>query len=174
LQCPEKLSEQFTFQMCANNLDPQIATYVGTAEPQNFDVLVFKASNVERQLARQKAIQSKQEEIKRPNKKGESMATFVKASPNPTNYENFNNGKGKQKEGARRLTLQERKEKKYPFNDDDIQGIFDELMTAKALSLPELKRPAEINMTNDPKYCSYHRAPYRRFLCLQRHNRRYD
>jgi len=49
--------------MCANNLDPQIATYVGsTAEPQNFDALMSKASNVERQLARQKTTQPKREE----------------------------------------------------------------------------------------------------------------
>jgi len=52
LQCLEKLSEQSAVQMCANNLGPQIATYIGTAEPQNFDALVSKASNVERQLAR--------------------------------------------------------------------------------------------------------------------------
>ena len=125
--------------MYANNLHPQIATYVGTAEPQNFGALVSKASNVDRQLARQKAIQPKREEIKRPNKKGELMATFVKANPKPTNGRNFNNSKGKQRKGARRLTLQERKEKKYPFDDDDVQGIFDELMVAKALSLPEPK-----------------------------------
>ena len=131
LQCPEKLSEQSAVQMCANNLDPQVATYVGTAEPQNFDALVSKASNVERQLARQKAIQPKREEIKRPNKKGESMATFVRASPKPINGGNLNKGKDKQKERARRLTLQERKEKKYPFDVDDAQGIFDELMAAK-------------------------------------------
>jgi len=48
LQCPEKLSEQSTVQMRGNNLDPQIATYIGIAEPQNFDALMSKASNVER------------------------------------------------------------------------------------------------------------------------------
>jgi len=30
-------------------------------------------------------------------------------------------------------------------------------MAIKALSLPEPKRPAEVNMINDPKYCSHHR-----------------
>jgi len=85
--------------MCANNLDPQIATHVGTAEPQNFYTLVSKASNVERQLAHQKSIQSKRKEIKRPTKKGELMATFVRTSPKPTNGGNFNkNDNGKQKE----------------------------------------------------------------------------
>ena len=95
LQCPKKLSEQSAVQMCANNLNPQIATYVGIAEPQNFNALASKVSNVERQLARQKSIQPNREEIKRPIKKGESMATFVRTSPKPTNGGNFNNGKGK-------------------------------------------------------------------------------
>jgi len=85
--------------MCANNLDPQIATYISIAKPQNFDALVSKASNVERQLARQKTTQPKREEVKRPTKKGDSTATFVRTSPKPTNNGNFNkNAKVKQKE----------------------------------------------------------------------------
>ena len=52
-----------------------------------------------------------------------------------------------------------RKERKEVSDDDDDddQGIFYELMAAKAFFLPKAKRPAEVNMTNDPKYCSYHR-----------------
>ena len=30
-------------------------------------------------------------------------------------------------------------------------------MAAKAISLPDPKRPAEINKTSDPRYCPYHR-----------------
>ena len=100
MQCLKKLSEQPVVQMCAKDLDPQIATYVGTAEPQNLDALMPKASNEERQLARQRTTQSKREEIKRPNKKGDSIATLVRTSPKPTNGGNFNNGKGEQKEGG--------------------------------------------------------------------------
>jgi len=62
LQWLEKLSEQSAVQMCANSLDPQIATYIGTAEPQNVDVLVSKAGNVERQLACQRNTQPRREE----------------------------------------------------------------------------------------------------------------
>jgi len=82
--------------MCLNNLRPQIATYIGTVEPQNFDALVSEAINVERQLARRKSIQANREEIKGPKKKEESMATFFRTSPKPTNGRKFNkNGKGK-------------------------------------------------------------------------------
>jgi len=45
---------------------------------------------VERQLAHQKNLQPKREEIKRPAVKGESMATFVRTNPKPTNGGNFN------------------------------------------------------------------------------------
>ena len=83
------------------------------------------------------------------------MATFVKRS-RPTNDGNISKN-GKQREEGRRITLQERKEKNYPFDDDDVQGIFDELMAAKAISLPEPKRLVEVNKTNDPRYFPYHR-----------------
>jgi len=82
------------------------------------------------------------------------MATFVRTNPKPTNDKNFKNkmAKTSKKEEGRQLTFQERKEKKYPFDDDDVQGIFDELMVAKAISLPKRKRPVVANITNDPKY----------------------
>ena len=54
LQCSEKLTEQSAVQICSNNLLPEIATFIGTAEPQSFDALVSKASNVERQVAHKK------------------------------------------------------------------------------------------------------------------------
>ncbi|KAL8151400.1 hypothetical protein V2J09_021208 [Rumex salicifolius] len=43
-----------------------------------------------------------------------------------------------------------------PRNLRELRGIFDELMEAKALTLPEPKRPNEVGMTNYPKYFPYH------------------
>ena len=86
-------------------------------------------------------------EGKKPQKKGEAMATFV------------NNGRqnGKGKEGLKKLTLEEKKKIKYSFHDDDVEGIFNELMKEKAIQLPEPKRPSEVDKINDPNYCRYHR-----------------
>jgi len=101
----ESLSEQSAVQMCANNLDPQIAIYIGTVEPQNFDALISKTRNMERQLTHQKSAQPKREESKSLTKKGESTAIFMKTSPKPTNGGTFNkNSKGKQKDEGRQLT----------------------------------------------------------------------
>ena len=74
------------------------------------------------------------------------MATFV------------NNGRqnGKGKEGLKKLTLEKRKKIKYSFHDDDVEGIFNELMKEKAIQLPEPKIPSEVDKIDDLKYCHYH------------------
>ena len=148
-----QLTEQSAVQMCSNNLLPEIATYIGTVEPQSFDALVSKANNVERQIARQKStmqrgcnLEEKNTKGKKPRNNGEVMATFV------------NNGRqnGKGKEGLKNLTLEEKKKTKYSFHDDDVEGIFNELMKEKAIQLPEPKRPFEVDKIDDLKYCHYH------------------
>ena len=85
--------------MCANNLDPQIATYIGTVKSQSFDTLVSKASNVKRQYAGQKGAQSKREKGKSLTKKGELTAIFIKTNTNLSNSgHTYKNGERKQKE----------------------------------------------------------------------------
>ncbi|KAI5338992.1 hypothetical protein L3X38_018264 [Prunus dulcis] len=132
--------------MCYNNFLPEIATFVATAEPQSFDTLVSKASNVEIHIARQKTttkiqVGEKKNEGKKTFKKGESMANFIK-------MDKKNDG-GKGKEETRRLTLKERKEVKYTFDDEDVETILDELLAAKAIKLPEPKCPAEVGDDNE-------------------------
>ncbi|KAL0313517.1 UNVERIFIED_CONTAM: hypothetical protein Sradi_5751000 [Sesamum radiatum] len=47
--------------------------------------------------------------------------------------------------------------KQYPFLDCDVFGIFDDLLNANLIELPELKLLEEAGKTDDPKYCKYHR-----------------
>ena len=149
LQCSEKLTEHSAVQMCSNNLLPEIATFVSTAEPQTFEALVSKASNVERQVARKKFMTQKASfKDHETHSTDESLATFVKTDTKS------NACKGK--EGSRKLTLKERKEVKYSFDDDDVEQIFNELYKAKAIELPKPKRMSEVNKTKDPRYCRYH------------------
>ncbi|KAM1786196.1 hypothetical protein ACFX12_039014 [Malus domestica] len=163
LQCMEKISEFSAVQICYNNLIPEIATFVGIAEPRTFDELVSKASNVEKQMSRKNVIgkmiqdlenksDTKNGDNKRMSKKGDSMATFVKVDKKSDNIK-----RKEETKGTRRLSLKERKEVKYSFDDEDVGTIFDELLAAKMITLPEPKRPAEVNKTDDPKYCRYHR-----------------
>ncbi|KAL0462265.1 UNVERIFIED_CONTAM: hypothetical protein Slati_0114100 [Sesamum latifolium] len=47
--------------------------------------------------------------------------------------------------------------KQYPFFDSNVSGIFDDLLEANLIDLPEMKRPEEAERKDDPKYCKYHR-----------------
>ncbi|KAL0463616.1 UNVERIFIED_CONTAM: hypothetical protein Slati_0249200 [Sesamum latifolium] len=46
--------------------------------------------------------------------------------------------------------------RQYPFLESDISGIFDDLLEANLIDLPEMKRPKEAEWRDDPKYCKYH------------------
>ena len=150
LQCMEKISEFSAVQICYNNLIPEIATFVGIAEPRTFDELVSKASNVEKQMSQKnvfgKMIQDLEKrsdtnkgDDKRTAKEGDFMATFVKVDK-----KNDNVKRKEETKGTRRPSLKERKEVKYSFDDEDVGTIFDELLAAKMITLPEPKRPAEV------------------------------
>ncbi|KAM1902165.1 hypothetical protein ACFX1X_031351 [Malus domestica] len=57
----------------------------------------------------------------------------------------------------RRRTLKELEEKIYPFPDSDIVAMLDDLLDKKVISLPECRRPEEMNRTDNPRYCKFHR-----------------
>ncbi|KAL0420245.1 UNVERIFIED_CONTAM: hypothetical protein Slati_3047400 [Sesamum latifolium] len=53
----------------------------------------------------------------------------------------------------RKLTLKEMQVKQYPLLDSDVSEIFDDLLEANLIDLPEMKRPEEAKRKDDPKYC---------------------
>ncbi|XP_070665133.1 uncharacterized protein [Malus domestica] len=57
----------------------------------------------------------------------------------------------------RRRTLKELEEKTYPFPDSDIVAKLKDLLDKKVIDLPECRRPEEMNRTNNPRYCKFHR-----------------
>ena len=52
--------------------------------------------------------------------------------------------------------MKERQERKYPFSDSDVLRIFNKLLKANLIELPEMKCPRKANKINDPNYCKYH------------------
>ena len=113
VQCSDKLTEQSAVQICSNNLLPEIAAFVSTAEPQTFDELVSKASNVERHVARKKIPIEMLFKSERVDSTGDSLATFVKTSETSNTCD--------RDDMSRELTLRERKKVKYSFADEDVE-----------------------------------------------------
>ncbi|KAK4394233.1 hypothetical protein Sango_1894100 [Sesamum angolense] len=46
--------------------------------------------------------------------------------------------------------------RQYSFLDSDDFGIFDDLLEANLIGLPEMKQPEEAERKDDLKYCKYH------------------
>ena len=64
---------------------------------------------------------------------------------------------GWQKNEIRRLTFKEREQKVYPFLDEDVPIILEQLLQLKLIELPECRRPKDMGKVDDPNYCRYHR-----------------
>ena len=59
--------------------------------------------------------------------------------------------------GRQRSSIQELLKKQYVFRRELVKDMFDQLMEHQALNLPDPRRPEQVNMTNNPLYCPYHR-----------------
>ena len=57
----------------------------------------------------------------------------------------------------KKLSLKDMQGKQYPFLDSDVPDMFDEMLKAGMIELPEMKRPEEAGRAGDPNYCKYHR-----------------
>ncbi|XP_050160020.1 uncharacterized protein LOC126633451 [Malus sylvestris] len=57
----------------------------------------------------------------------------------------------------RKRTLKELEEKTYPFPDSDVAAMLEDLLENKVIGLPECRRPEEMNRTDSPRYCKFHR-----------------
>ncbi|PIN26241.1 hypothetical protein CDL12_01008 [Handroanthus impetiginosus] len=88
----------------------------------------------------------------------ESMAVKAATVKFPTMEKKNNDKVENQRASSGKQTLKEMQEKEYPFPDSDVPHIFDELLARKLIELPQPKRPEEVEKTNDPKYCKYHRV----------------
>ncbi|KAB2596966.1 hypothetical protein D8674_032416 [Pyrus ussuriensis x Pyrus communis] len=70
----------------------------------------------------------------------------------------------------RRRTLKELEEKTYPFPDSDVVAMLKDLLDKKVIDLPECKRPEDMNRTDSPRYCKFHRFishPTEKFFVLK-------
>ena len=109
---------------------------MGSAKPQNFDGLVSMASNV---LPFKKLHNLKGKESKgQPRKESRWLPLSEQAQNQPIMEISAKMAKASKKRNAND-SLSRKEKTTYPFNDDDAQGIIDELMAAKVISLLEPK-----------------------------------
>ncbi|KAM2914122.1 hypothetical protein COP2_044690 [Malus domestica] len=57
----------------------------------------------------------------------------------------------------RRRTLKKLEEKTYPFPNSDVVAMLKDLLDKKVIDLPDCRQPEEMNRTDSPRYCKFHR-----------------
>lgn len=86
-----------------------------------------------------------------------SPKTVVNASTSNNGGNGNSNNNNQVKPGPRPpITLSEMKNKPYSFRRDKVEKIFRDAMN-NGLRLPESKRPGDMEKSDDPNFCPYHR-----------------
>ncbi|KAM2144280.1 hypothetical protein ACFX1R_047981 [Malus domestica] len=167
LDCKDRLSETSSIEMCIQGMQWGLQYILQGIKPRTFEELATRAHDMELSIAHH----GKKEPIA-DYKNDKVLGTKVeKAAWKPTKEAMTVNtapvkistrGKAIQTEAfrdqeMRRRTLKELEEKIYPFPDSDVVAMLDDLLDKKVISLPECRRPEEMNRTDSPRYCKFHR-----------------
>ncbi|KAM1311052.1 hypothetical protein PS1_007558 [Malus domestica] len=166
LDCKDRLSETSSIEMCIQGMQWGLQYILQGIKPCTFEELATRAHDMELSIA----YHGKKEPIA-DYKNDKVLGTKVeKAAWKPTKEAMTVNtapvkistrGKAIQTEAfrdqeMRRRTLKELEEKTYPFPDSDVVAMLDDLLDKRVISLPECRRPEEINRTDSPRYCKFH------------------
>ena len=68
------------------------------------------------------------------------------------------------------LAFKEREQKVYPFPDEDVPNILEQLLQMKLIELSECKQPEGMGKVDDLNYCKYHRIighPIQKFFVFK-------
>ncbi|KAM1118965.1 hypothetical protein ACFX15_042420 [Malus domestica] len=167
LDCKDRLSEISSIEMCIQGMQWGLQYILQGIKPRTFEELATRAHDMELSIAHH----GKKEPIT-DYKNDKVLGTKVeKAAWKPTKEAMTVNtapvkistrGKVIQTEAfrdqeMRRRTLKELEEKLYPFPDSDVVAMLDNLLDKKVISLPECRRPEEMNRTDNLRYCKFHR-----------------
>ncbi|KAM1773934.1 hypothetical protein ACFX12_043368 [Malus domestica] len=177
LDCKDRLSEISSIEMCIQGMQWGLQYILQGIKPRTFEELATRAHDMELSIAhhgkKEPITDFKKDKVftsradnhgKKPAKEAfTTNTTPIKTSSAPIKI-SFNNKAKEIKRSEPSHTqdrykniLRELEQKVYPFPDSDMDAMLDDLLEKKVIELPECKHPEEMNRTNDPKYCKYHR-----------------
>ncbi|KAM2951141.1 hypothetical protein COP2_000683 [Malus domestica] len=167
LNCKDRLLETSSIEMCIQGMQWGLQYILQGIKPRTFEELATRAHNMELSIAhhgkKEPIADYKNDKVVGPKEEKTAWKpTKETMTVNTAPVKISTRGKAIQTEAfrdqeMRRRTLNELEEKTYPFPDFDVVAMLDDLLDKKVISLPECRRPEEMNCTDSPRYCKFHR-----------------
>ncbi|KAM1798587.1 hypothetical protein ACFX12_032641 [Malus domestica] len=167
LDCKDRLSETSSIEMCIQGMQWGLQYILQGIKPRTFEELATCAHDMELSIAhhgkKEPIADYKNDKVLGPKvDKATWKPTKEVMTVNTSPVKISTRGKVIQTEAFRdqemcRRTLKELEKKTYPFPDSDVVAMLDDLLDKKVIGLLECRRPEEMNRTDNPRYCRFHR-----------------